>query len=139
VRRLLLITSALLGCAPLPRTHDPEGCDHVAESAKRAGSDLVVDGDLYCASSDADCELTPARIITSAVPRPVSERPIPIHILRAEANAYSNHLRERGEISFCYPAALWFPSEGHYRGRFYLLRDSDRRYHVAFYPRVREN
>jgi hypothetical protein len=135
-----LITSvALLGCASLPPTFDPEGCDHVAESAKRAGSDLVVDGVLYCVSSDADCELTPARIIASAVPRSVSERPIPIHILRAEADTYSNQLRERNEISFCFPAALWFPSEGHYRGRFYLHQESDRRYRMAFYPRVREN
>ena len=135
-RWVMIATVTLLGCAPLPPKHDPEGCDHVAESAKRAGSDLVVDGDLYCATSNGDCDLTAARIVAGKAPRWVSNRSIPVHILRKEADEFSNHLQEQNEISFCYPAELWFPSEGHHRGRFYLRREPDQRYHMAFYPRV---
>jgi hypothetical protein len=134
----VIASAALVGCTPLP-PRIGEGCDRVAESAKRAGSDVVVDGDLYCATSDGDCELTPARIIAGNAPRRVSERPIPVHILRKEADDYTNDLHARDEISFCYPPALWFPSEGHYRGRFYLRQEPDQRYHMAFYPRVRED
>jgi hypothetical protein len=134
----MVASVALPGCASLPPSHDPEGCDRVAESAKRAGSDLVADGDLYCATSDGDCELTSARIIAGKIPGRVSERPIPIHILRKEAEDYSNKLVEQNEISFCFPPALWFPSEGHYHGRFYLRREAGSRYQMAFYPRVKE-
>jgi hypothetical protein len=136
----VIASAALASYAPLPPRFDPEGCDRVAESAKRAGSDLVVDGNLYCPSSDGDCELTPARIIAGKTPRGVvGERPIPVHILRKEADDYSNRLAEQSEISFCYPAALWFPSKGHYRGRFYLRQETGQRYHMAFYPRVKED
>ena len=133
----LLVTSALCalsGCATVPPTHDPEGCDRVPENAKRAGSDLVVDGDLYCATSDGDCELTPAKVIASKTqPSPGK---ILIHIIRKEADDYSKQLASRNEIAFCYPAEMWFPSEGHYRGRFYLRQGDQGRYQMAFYPRV---
>jgi len=108
----------------------------VSESAKRAGSDLVVDGDLLCATDNNNCELTPARIITSKVAgQPISGR-LPIHILRKEADDYGKQLASRHEIAFCYPPEMWFPSAGHYRGRFYLRREGDGRYHMAFYPRT---
>ncbi|MDB5692017.1 MAG: hypothetical protein JWO81_1080 [Alphaproteobacteria bacterium] len=136
---LVIASVALSDSAPLPPRFDPEGCDRVAESAKRAGSDVVIDGNLYCASADGDCELTPARIIAGKAPRRVGERPIPVHILRKEADDFSNDLHAQNQISFCYPPALWFPSEGHYRGRFYLRQETGQRYHMAFYPRVKEN
>jgi hypothetical protein len=136
VRQLLVATAlvALNGCAILPPTRDPEGCDRVSETAKRAGSDLVVDGDLYCSTDEGDCELTAAKIITGQ-PDPSAGK-LPIHILRKEADDYSKQLASRNEIAFCYPPEMWFPSEGHYRGRFYLRRQDGGRYHMAFYPRT---
>jgi hypothetical protein len=135
----LCIAAALLvlnGCATLPPTRDPEGCDRVSESAKRAGSDLVVDGNLYCATDEGDCDLTESRIVASKLPARSTPGKLPIHILRKEADDYSKQLASRNQIAFCYPAEMWFPSEGHYRGRFYLRREDGGRYHMAFYPRT---
>ena len=138
MRKWLGLAAFLLnGCVTLPPTHDPEGCDRVPEEVKRFRSDLVVDGDLYCATDDGDCELTVSRKIAgkeSASPGSL----IPIHILRKEADAYSDQLLKEGAIAFCYPAELWFPSEGHYVGRYYLRKEPGGRYHMAFYPRTKD-
>jgi hypothetical protein len=134
----VIASAALVGCAPLP-PRIGEGCDHVAESAKRAGSDFVVDGDFYCATGDGDCELIPERIIAGHLPAHLAGRAIPIHILRKEADDYSKQLQQENSISFCYPPELWFPSEGHERGRYYLRREADQRYRFAFYPRERRH
>lgn len=125
---------ALAGCFTLPPKFDPEGCDHMSDSAKRAGSDLVVDGDLYCATDDGDCELAPVRAVKGKPPSRLGAPRIPIHILRKEAEDHHRRLIEENAISFCFPPSLWYPSEGRYRGRFYLRQESDRRYHMAFYP-----
>lgn len=140
MRRLLLLSTAFLvsGCSTLPPTHDPEGCDRVSESVKQAGSDLVVDGDLYCATDDGDCELTPTRIIASRAFRPLGGVKIPVHILRKEAEDYGDELSRQDAISLCFPPQLWFPSEGHYYGRFYLRHETHGRYHMAFYPRTKD-
>ena len=126
---------ALSSCTTLPPTHDPEGCDRTSESAKRAGSDLVVDGDLYCATDDGDCQLNILRKISGSAS--ASQRSqIVVHILREEAAAYSAEFVKRREIAFCYPAEMWFPSKGHYVGRYYLRQEVDGRFQMAFYPRV---
>jgi hypothetical protein len=96
----------------------------------------VVDGDLYCATDDGDCDLKPSRIVTSKASGRIVADKIPIHILRKQAEAHSKELSAKNAISFCYPPQLWFPSEGHYRGRFYLRQEPGDRYHMAFYPRV---
>ena len=134
----LLAFAGLVGCSTLPPTNDPEGCDRVRETAKRSGSDLVVDGDLYCAKDDGDCELTPTKIISSKVGRIDLKTRIQVHILRTEAEAYEVELSKRQDIAMCYPAELWFPSEGHHRGRFYLRSESEGKFHMAYYPRTKD-
>jgi hypothetical protein len=109
----------------------------VGETAKRAGSDLVVDGDLVCATDGGDCVLTLRRIVASRLPRTPLGDQLNIHILRAEAAAYSRELESRNEIAFCYPAKLWYPSAGTHRGRFYL-HEVNSLYQMAFYPRISE-
>lgn len=140
-RFLSLMLLSLSGCVAVqpmtaPPTHDPEGCDRDIESVKRTESDLVADGVLYCATDDGDCELSVAKVITSQSFTRTSGEKIPIHILRKEADAYSRELEKRDEIAYCYPPELWFPDKGHYLGRFYLRKEKDGRYQMAFYPRV---
>ena len=119
-----------------PPTHDPEGCDRVAENLKRVESDLVVDGDLYCATDDGNCDLMIKKVITTQSPTLKSGQKIAIHILRAETEAYGRRPENENAIIYCYPPELWSPSQGHYVGRFYLHRELDGQYRMAFYPRV---
>ena len=132
------VLCGMAGCSTLQPTHDPESCDHIGEMAKRAGSDLVVDGDLYCATSSGDCELTPSKVVSSRTFANAAMGKIHIHILRQEAATYSDELAKRGEISLCYPAQLWFPSEGHHHGRYYLTAQADGNFRMAFYPRTKD-
>ncbi|MEA3063060.1 MAG: hypothetical protein QOJ94_2841 [Sphingomonadales bacterium] len=137
----LPVATALLALnigATLPPKSDPEGCDRVRESVKRAGSDLVVDGRLNCATDDGDCELRPAKIVGGREAGRAGRGPIVVHILRREARDYSDQLTARNEIAFCFPPELWFSYKGRYRGRFYLRREARGRYHMAFYPRETE-
>jgi hypothetical protein len=129
---------AITGCTTLPPKFDPESCDQVRESVKQTGSDLVVDGRLHCATDDGDCELRPAKIVAGGEFGRAGRGPILVHILRREARDYSDELTAHNEISNCFPPELWFPSQGPYRGRFYLRREDGGRYHMAFYPRETE-
>jgi hypothetical protein len=106
VRTVAIALLALNGRATLPPKFDPEGCDRVRESVKRAGSDLVVDGRLNCATDDGDCELRPSRIVGGREAGRAGLGPIVVHILRREARDYSDRLTARNEIAFCFPPEL---------------------------------
>jgi hypothetical protein len=140
VKVLFAMTAALVvtACSTLPPTHDPEGCDRVAEAEKRIGSDLVVDGVLTCVSDEGDCDLQVDRVIASRDGRPSVGGTMSVHILREETTRYGDELRATNRIAFCYPAELWYPQEGRYRGRFYLKQDAQGRFVTAFYPRAEE-
>jgi hypothetical protein len=133
-----LVLIGLTSCSTLPPTYDPEGCDQVSESAKQNGSDLVVDGELNCATDEGDCELKTSKIVSGNLRQTQDAGKILVHILRKEGDAYSDELRKQGQISFCYPAELWSPSTGRYRGRFYLRKEAQRSYRMAFYPRTKD-
>ena len=129
---------ALGSCSTLPPTYDPEGCDRVSERAKQDGSDLVVDGELHCTTDDGDCELNASKIVSGNSRQTLAAGKIPVHILRKEGVTYSDELRKQGQISFCYPAELWSPSTGRFRGRFYLRKETQGSYRMAFYPRTKD-
>jgi hypothetical protein len=113
-------------------------CPPVDEEIAFRESDIVVDGLLTCPTDDGDCVLEPFAIIGGKRLSSQAGGSLSIEILREEAAAHSRALQEENQISFCYPARLWFPFAGTYKGRFYLHRQPNGHFVTAFHPRIEE-